>query len=346
MWGILMKKDLSESFEKKFLNYLKSKGWLELYQKNPDNPAWKQVRHHFHKKLQEITEKNLVNLSVDFTQKAQDYGKKAQKQQIKIVTEKRLTLFNNAVTRLSGSKSIFPNLIAHAKIFVPTKRGRRKFFRDWQDIKVIGHDNLRIQQRYEQLNQLDLTGWLILIKFLDKKDYTCRFTKYEFLKRMHKQGTQKDYKWLRAFLDRIGGTQFCITVRAEDGEDERFRGSLAPWDAQKGDKFVVQLNEMLYGFFSVDDWSYIDLEQRFLLRNEWAQAFHAYLSTHRSPTFSTRQKLHEFWGENYHSATMFWKDFKRRVLKPLHEIGFITKVHWDKKTDIVRFDYQKRKVLT
>ena len=200
--------------------------------------------------------------------------------------------------------------------------------------------------RGEQLNQLDLTGWLILIKFLDKKDYTCRFTKYEFLRRLRLDNSQRNYQWLRSFLDRIGFTQFCIIVETEDGKEERYRGALAPWDAQQGDRFVVQLNKMLYGFFSIDTWSYIDLEQRFdLKQNQWAQAFHAYLSTHQSPTFASRKSLYKFWGQGYISETMFWKDFKKRVLKPLYNIGFITEVEYIKKSCVVKINYNKRITL-
>jgi len=246
----------------------------------------------------------------------------------------RMKNFKEMQGRLARNKSIVPNLAVQSKIFVPTRKGRRKFFREWTNVEIIGNNNIKIITRGDQLNQLDLTGWLVLTKFLNKKDFICTFTRYEFLKAMRKSDSSRDYQWLRSFLDRIGFTQFIISVVNENGEELRYRGSLAPQDFENKTKkhHVVQLSKVLYAFFGLENWSLINLDQRFALgQNQWAQAFHAYLSTHKSPFWSTKENLWKVWGSEYKNVNMFLKDFRRRVLKPLYDIRFIKKID-EKKT--------------
>ena len=83
--------------------------------------------------------------------------------------------------------------------------------KEWQSIQSY-NTNIEILQRGEQLNQLDLTGWLMLIKFANHKDMIAAFTRYEFLKAMKKSDSSRDYKWLRSFLNRISFTQFSIKM--------------------------------------------------------------------------------------------------------------------------------------
>ena len=74
----------------------------------------------------------------------------------------RMKNFKEMLPKLSRNKGIIPNFITQTKIFTPTQKGRRKFFKEWQSIQSY-NTSIEILQRGEQLNQLDLTGWLMLI---------------------------------------------------------------------------------------------------------------------------------------------------------------------------------------
>lgn len=240
----------------------------------------------------------------------------------------RLDNFRQSNGRLSRNKSQLPNLAVQSRIFPPTKKGRRQVF-DWRHVPAYRND-VEIWQRGEQLNQLDLTGWLVMIRFAGP-DLVATFSRYEFLKAMKRQDSSRDYRWLRSFLDRIGFSQFAIYLHHEDKRWERYSGSLAPQDYERSDGLhAVQLSKPLYALFGFDGWSFINLDQRLALgQKQWAQAFHAYLSTHTCPPkglWWTKDQLWQEWGPEYQTISMFMRDFRRRVLKPLHDIQFIKKV--------------------
>lgn len=246
------------------------------------------------------------------------------------ISDVRLSTFKQSNDRLSKNKSQLPNLAVQARIFEPVTPGRRKFFKEWHPVSVVGREDVSVWQFGHQLNQLDLTGWLLLIKFADSS-LVSSFTRYQFLKAMKKQGSCKDYQWLRTFIDRIGVTQFVISV-GEGENKERFRGSLAPQDYEKGENvFAVQLSKPLAAMFGFDGWSFIDLDQRLALgQRQWAQSFHAYLSTHTCPSnglWWRKRDLWQEWGAGYKDLNTFLKKFRSRVLKPLKQLDFLKQVH-------------------
>lgn len=243
----------------------------------------------------------------------------------------RMENFKKTNGKLAKNKSQLPNLAVQAKIFPPTKKGRRPLF-DWQLIPSK-RDEVEIWQRGEQLNQLDLTGWLMLIRFATGPELIAEFTRYEFLKAMRKHDSSRDYKWLRGLLSRLGFSQFNIYLYEMENEKKwiRYEGALAPqnYEASKG-KFAVQLSKPLYAFFGFGGWSFINMEQRLALgQNQWAQAFHAFLSTNICPRdgfWWTKDDLWKEWGDGYQNQVVFLKKFRSRVLKSLYGIDFIKKV--------------------
>lgn len=69
---------------------------------------------------------------------------------------------------------------------------------------------------------------------------------------------------------------------------------------------------------------------------------HAFLSSHQGPEFWIKKDdLMLIWGGNYQNPDYFIQDFKRRVLKPLKNIGFVTNVI-EKKTAL-GITYNRRK---
>lgn len=250
----------------------------------------------------------------------------------------RMENFKEAHQKLAKGKSQLPNLAVQARIFEPTQKGRRKFYKDWRSVPVWGREDITIWQRFFQLNQLDLTGWIVLIRYLDPASMIATFSQRQFLKTMRRQDSSRDYQWLRSFLDRIGGTQFAIYVHYQDQSWERYTGSLAPQELETSQgNHAVQLSKPLYAFFGFDGWSFVNLDQRLALgQRECAQAFHAYLSTHRCPEnglWWRKEDLWKQWGQNYKSQTIFLRDFKKRVLKPLYHIDFMQKIQ-EKQTAI------------
>ena len=249
----------------------------------------------------------------------------------------RLEAFKQANSKLARNKSQIPNLAVQARIFKPVTPGRRKFFKDWQEISVIGRDDITVEHKFHQLDQADLTAWLMLIKFADSC-FVSSFTYYEFIKAMGKKHNSDSYNWLLGpkdkkgrrkggFLGRIRETQFSITLIGEENRIT-FSGSLAPYTATQEDKdakedkdknkFAVQLSKPLAAMFGLDHWSYINIEQRLELGNkQWAQAFHAWASTHTCPAdgfWWKKEELLKEWGPEYKDASMFIRDFRRRVL--------------------------------
>jgi hypothetical protein len=228
----------------------------------------------------------------------------------------RLENFRQANGKLSQSKTLLPNLAVQTRIFPPTKKGRRLIF-DWKYIESNRND-IEIWQRGEQLNQLDLTGWIVIIKFAGK-DLIARFTRYEFLKAMRRHDSSRDYRWLRALLSRLGFTQFNIYFYENGEKWTRYEGSLAPQNYETSDgKFAIQLSKPLYAMFGFDGWSFVNLDQRLALgQNQWAQAFHAWCSTNICPNngfWWKKEDLWREWGAEYQDASMFFRDFRRMIV--------------------------------
>lgn len=294
---------------------------------------WKELIERCRQKQQEIRkeEAQATGQSQDRTkpeaqaQNTQNYTVGPQDQSI---ADLRMQDFIKYNQKLSQNKSQIPNLAVQTQIFPPTKKGRRPVF-NWQKIATNRKD-IEIWQRGEQLNQLDLTSWIIIIKFADE-NLIARFTRYEFLRMMRKYDSSRDYDWLRGLLSRLGFTQFNIYFYDESEKWVRYEGSLAPVNFENSDgKIAVQLSKPLYALFNFDGWSFLNIDQRLALgQNQWAQAFHAYLSIHICPKNGLWWKKNELWkqwGQNYKNYQEFLKDFRRRVLKPLYNLEFITKV--------------------
>lgn len=258
--------------------------------------------------------------------KQTDSTKRTGEQNIISLAEYRLETFKAYNGRLVHNKSQIPNLAVQAKIFEPVSPGRRKFYKDWVDVSVSGRDDIKVQQRYTQLNQYDLTAWLLLIRFAGP-DMIARFTRYEFLKAAKRHNSGREYSWLRDTLDRLRGTDFCITLQNKYDE-LKYRGHLVTQEIEKNaNLYAIQISEPLSTMFGADGWSFINLGQRLALgKSQRAMAFHAFLSTQRCPEkgfWWKKDTLWQEWGPEYKTRRAFMRNFRRRVLKPLYDINFI-----------------------
>lgn len=267
---------------------------------------------------------------------------KAAKKRVNEMPELRLDTFKQSNDRLSKNRSQVPNIIVQTRIFDAVQDGVQKHITDWEQVSTLGLDDVQVYRSGMQpLGQHDLTGWLAAIKFLDTQDMIARFTKYEFLKTL-KQDNGRNYYWIDGYRDKEGiyhpglftrlrRAEFWIARNTE--ENQQYEGSLVlEVYRQDDDKVALKLSDPLYKLLGMGHWSFIDLQQRLLLGHKkkyLAQAFHAYLSTHTCPPnglWWRKAELWRQWGPRYKSQVQFLKDFKRRVLKPLYELGFVSEV--------------------
>lgn len=258
---------------------------------------------------------------------ALDKGKLAELQQ-----KDRMTRF--VQLKLYQQQSVMPNLAAKSLLFKPTMKGRRPFFQEWEPVPVINIQEMEMHFRYAQLDQNDLTGWLVLLQFAKhREDLVAAFTGKEFLRRMRKQGSSRDYDWLRAFVDRISGTQVRIGVSgvSPTGKERKYiyQEALAPrlMAETTEQQYILKLSDALWAFFGIDSWSFVDLDARLALgQNQMAMAFQAFLMANQPPFWTTWTDLHSLWGNNFASQTKFREKFRANVLRPLLEVQGINKV--------------------
>jgi hypothetical protein len=243
---------------------------------------------------------------------------------------------------LVESKSVMPNLAAKTGLFAPVRPGRRKFVREYEPVHVWGLPGVGVAYKHEQLNQLDLNVFLLLVSFARRRgENYAAFTRREALKALRMNDSGFSYKVFDKYIDRLGSTRVEISVSGErsGGQGKRYalREVLAPRDyhEEREGLYVVELSRALQGFFAVDDWSIISLPTRLELgQNQWALAVHAFITANRSPAWFTWDQIHLLWGQGYSDLYMLRRDFRRRVIKPLKDIGFLKRVDEKKTTAI------------
>lgn len=272
----------------------------------------------------------------DYAAKAAEYRQRGKEQ----APSKRMARFEQL--HLVEGKTVMPNLAAKTGLFAPVKPGRRKFIREYEPVHVWGLPGVEVAYKHEQLNQLDLNVFLLLVSFARRRGESyAAFTRREALKSLNMNDSGFSYKVFDKYIDRLGSTRVQISVAASinNKQDKRyvFREALAPRDYHeaKDGLYVVELSKALQGFFAVDDWSIVSLPTRLELgQNQWALAVHAFITANRPPAWFTWDQIHLLWGQGYSDLSMLRRDFRRRVLKPLKDIGFLKKVDETKATAI------------
>lgn len=231
-------------------------------------------------------------------------------------------------------KAIMPNLAAKSGLFAPVQKGRRKFCREFEQVPVWGLPGVEVSYQGEQLNQLDLNVYLLLVSYARRRgeDYAA-FTKREALRALGKGDSGGYYRNFDTFVNRLGSTRIEVAVDGTDeqGKPKRYarRSALTPSDEREmtSGLYIVHISRGLEAFFAVDDWTLVSLPQRFELgQNQWALAVHAFLVANKPPAWFTWDQIHFLWGQGYDNISMLRRNFRRRVLKPLHDVGFLRKV--------------------
>ena len=228
--------------------------------------------------------------------------------------------------------SAIPNVIAKSLLFAPTNRGAtRPHYKDWRDVPLI-HVNQSLYSlafRHDQLDQNDLTAYLILIRLAhENPTFVASFSGYELLQQMRKK--RSEYSWLRECLDRMTSTIIRVATTDEAGKPKFYQEALAPrllgFEGDK--KYHLALSPTMFHLLGFDHFSYIDLDSRFKLgTSQQALALQTYLSATQSPHYFKVMDIFRLWGQNYNSGlASFMADFRRRCIKPLLDIGFLTHV--------------------
>ena len=257
------------------------------------------------------------------------------------VSNADLRLKNFKEMKLSRNKVIVPNLLGRYKIFRAIKKGRRKYYHNKTKIEPyynLGIDGLDLYIEGKELNQHDLNVWLWIVKKFHKQyndNYIVSFSGYELLKFLNQhQPGKRGYQYLDNAIERLMTTLFIIQFEHE--KKYRFRSSLIlSEEANLTDRtYCLNLSKPLTMLFSFEDWSLCDLSIRLALKQkELAQEFQLFLTTHKSPFWATKDVLYQDFGSEYKDKSLFLKDFRRRVIKPLQGINFIKKIE-EKETAI------------
>jgi len=265
---------------------------------------------------------------VSYAAKAADHAAKAKA----AAPAKRMERFKQL--HLFEQKIVMPNLVAKTGLFAPVKPGRRAKTWEYKSVPVWGLPGVEVSYKYEQLNQLDLNVYLLLVSYACRRhENFAAFTRSEALKALRMNDSGFSYKVFDKFIDRLGSTRVQIVVDgiSEQGKEKPYvlRDALAPRDYQETREglYVVELSKSLRGFFEVDDWSLFTFNQRLELgQNQWALIVHAFISVNRPPAWFTWEQIRQLWGQGYADLSMLRRNFRRRVLKPLFDVGFLKRV--------------------
>ena len=257
------------------------------------------------------------------------------------VSNADLRLKNFKEMKLSRNKVVVPNLLGRYKIFRAIKKGRRKYYHNKTKIEPyynLGIDGLDLYIEGKELNQHDLNVWLWIVKKFHKQyndNYIVSFSGYELLKFLNQyRPSKKGYQYLDDVIKRLMTTLFTVQFNYE--KKYRFRSSLILSEkANLSDKtYCLNLSDPLVMLFSLENWSLCDFSIRLALKQkELAQEFQLFLTTHKSPFWATKDVLYQDFGSEYKDKSLFLKDFRRRVIKPLQSINFIKKIE-EKETAI------------
>ena len=243
----------------------------------------------------------------------------------------RMENFCNMQSKLSSKKSIIPNLIGQCNLFSPSMKGRLELVEGWKPLKIYNgsSENLKIYIDVYQLNQFDLTILLGLYKFIKNDRYLLSAFHYkDFLDFIQRKKNDAYFQRIKKRIRFIRKNSVYIWNKIGDDEFE-FEGSFVhSIMSMNKEEFMIDLSKPLYDIFHMSNFSLINMDQRLALGEKYtAQAFHAFLSTHKCPhngLWFNKERLKREWSDGSNlEMKSFMRNFKDRVLYPLDKIGFL-----------------------
>jgi hypothetical protein len=254
----------------------------------------------------------------------------------------------DAVAKLKRSRfvqlSLVPEFVPAANAAIrsrlfTTGTGPRYKFDDFTPI-ATWHKNLEVSYAGEELRQEECSVWIQLCKFAaSDPDFRISTTRYKLLKALNKEDSGENRNVLKQQLLRLFKGQLRIVF----GEIEYY-GSILPDFAieNKGKgKIVANLNKTISKLLGLYDFTMLNMDVRLSLP-PMAQWFHAFVKSQDGPEISIPWvQIHELSGSKESNLENYKKNFRKAVLKPLKEIGFIIEAKSRGGNLLVQFDKRK-----
>ena len=189
---------------------------------------------------------------------------------------------------------------------------------DFKKAEIFSQQGVTITYTGEQLNQEDLTVWLVLVDLMKKDPLgtKCKFSAHKILKHMGLEIGGTGYERLNNSLIRMMACVIAIKTEKYiffDSLIQRFEVNTTTNEHQYG----VELNRRFIKLFGQNDWTAIDWEQRKQLRNKpLCLKLHDYYSSHEKPLSVSLEFLLNITG----STNSQKASFKRQVKTALEEL--------------------------
>jgi len=236
----------------------------------------------------------------------------------------------NAVAKARRSRfiqlSLVPEFVPAANAAIrsrlfTTGTGQRFKFEDFTPI-ATWHKNLEVSYLGEELRQEECSLWIQLCKFAaTDSDFRISTTRYKILKALNKEDSGENRNVLKQQLLRLFKGQLRIIFG-----DNEYYGSILPDFAieNKGKgKIIANLNKTISKLLGIYDFTMINMDVRLSLP-PMAQWFHAFVKSQEGPEITVPwEQIYTLSGSKETNLESYKKNFRKAVLKPLKDIGFI-----------------------
>ena len=254
----------------------------------------------------------------------------------------------DAVTKLKQKRfvqlSLLPEFVPAANAAIrsrlfTTGTGERYKFNEFTPI-ASWHKDLEVSYSGEELRQEELSVWIQLCKLAaDDHDFRISTTRYKLLKALNKDDSGENRKILKQQLLRLFNGKLHISFGGNE-----YYGSILPEFAieNKGKgKIIANLNKTISKLLGIYDFTMLNMDLRLSL-SPGGQWFHAFVKSQEGPeVIIPWVKIHLLSGSKETNLESYKKNFRKSVLKPLKETGFIIETKSKGPNLIVRFDKQK-----
>ena len=253
----------------------------------------------------------------------------------------------DAVTRARRSRfvqlSLVPEFVPAANAAIRARlftvgTGEREKFNEFRPI-ASWHKDLEVSYKGEELRQDDCSLWIQLCKLAaNDPDFQVSCTRYQLLKILKKTDSGKNRKTLREQLDRLFDGKLKIIFG-----DVEYQGSILPEFAVDGKgRIVANLSMTISRLLGIHDFTMLNMEVRLALPGPMAQWFHAFLKSQAGPEVAIPwEQIKELSGSKEEDIESFKRNFRKAVLKPLKDVGFVMDAKTKRGNLVVEIDKRK-----
>jgi hypothetical protein len=242
--------------------------------------------------------------------------------------------------------SLIPNFAPAANVAIrsclfTTRTGKREKNNEaYTEVACWHHKNISVAYKGEELRQDDLSLWIHLCKIAASNgSFRGKSTINDLLKAMKLKDSGQNRKKIKEILSRLHDGSLNIKF-----EGLRYYGVILPeYVVDEDDNtFHFSLLETISKLLGIHDFSMLNEETRNKLPGATAQWFHAFVNSHEGPVVEIPwQTIHELSGSKAVFNEEFKRTFRKSVIMPLKEIGFIDSVKSVEEKLIVSFNKEK-----